>query len=184
MRRRRVQQSCARYFSSATPSDAVQCDIDVAWVTPWSLFVGIAGLLEWEIDIARHLADAADERDRRAVAGRGVDQPGGAGCAGPSRWPDAGRRTGPAIRNCPERPAIHDRPQAGVGGGSARARCCGAWTSDRLDRCIAQARLAGFRPPQRGLFVVGSGHFETFDAGRHRCRRAHCLDRLTRGRRP
>ena len=31
-----------------------------------------------------------------------------------------------------------------------------------------QARLAGFRPPQRGLFVVGSGHFETFDPSRHR----------------
>ncbi len=39
-------QSCARYFSSATSNDAVQCDIDVAWVNPWSLFVGIAGLLE------------------------------------------------------------------------------------------------------------------------------------------
>lgn len=30
-----------------------------------------------------------------------------------------------------------------------------------------QARLAGFRPPQRGVFAVGSGHFETFDAARH-----------------
>lgn len=44
-------QSCSRYFSAVTPNAAVQCDIDVAWVTPWSLFVGIAGLLEWEIDI-------------------------------------------------------------------------------------------------------------------------------------
>lgn len=30
-----------------------------------------------------------------------------------------------------------------------------------------QPRLAGFRPPQRGLFVVGSGRFETFDENRH-----------------
>jgi hypothetical protein len=45
------QLSCARYFSSATSNDAVQCDIDVAWVTPWSLFIGIAGLLEWHLDI-------------------------------------------------------------------------------------------------------------------------------------
>jgi len=44
-------QSCARFFSSATPNDTVQCDIDVAWVTPWSLFVGMPGLLEWQIDI-------------------------------------------------------------------------------------------------------------------------------------
>jgi hypothetical protein len=25
------QQSCARYFGSATPNDAVQCDISVSW---------------------------------------------------------------------------------------------------------------------------------------------------------
>ena len=31
-----------------------------------------------------------------------------------------------------------------------------------------QARLQGFRPPQKGLFVVGSGHFEMFDPSRHR----------------
>ncbi|OBA81793.1 hypothetical protein A5633_15655 [Mycolicibacterium elephantis] len=34
-----------------------------------------------------------------------------------------------------------------------------------LDR---QDRLADFRPPQRGIFVVGSGHFESFDPARHR----------------
>jgi hypothetical protein len=34
-----------------------------------------------------------------------------------------------------------------------------------LDR---QARLADFRPPQRGVFVVGTGHFETFNPARHR----------------
>jgi hypothetical protein len=31
-----------------------------------------------------------------------------------------------------------------------------------------QPRLDGFRAPQKGLFVVGSGHFETFDPSRHR----------------
>lgn len=30
-----------------------------------------------------------------------------------------------------------------------------------------QARLAGFRLPQRGVFAVGGGHFENFDPGRH-----------------
>jgi len=49
-------QSCARFFSSATPNDTVQCDIDVAWVTPWSLFVGMPGLLEWQIDIRATLS--------------------------------------------------------------------------------------------------------------------------------
>src|SRR5262249_13299759 len=45
------QLSCARYFSAATPNDAVRCDIDVAWVPPWSLFIGITGLLGWHLDI-------------------------------------------------------------------------------------------------------------------------------------
>ena len=31
-----------------------------------------------------------------------------------------------------------------------------------------QARLGDFWVPQRGVFVVGKGHFETFDASRHR----------------
>ena len=31
------QQSCARYFSSATPNDAVQCDVDVTWAGPSSV---------------------------------------------------------------------------------------------------------------------------------------------------
>ncbi|OOK83085.1 hypothetical protein BZL30_1501 [Mycobacterium kansasii] len=31
----------------------------------------------------------------------------------------------------------------------------------------AAAAARRFPAPQRGLFVVGSGHFETFDPGRH-----------------
>ena len=32
---------------------------------------------------------------------------------------------------------------------------------------LRQARLGDFRMPQRGIGMVGSGHFETFDADRH-----------------
>jgi hypothetical protein len=32
---------------------------------------------------------------------------------------------------------------------------------------LRQARLGDFRMPQRGVGMVGSGHFETFDADRH-----------------
>nr|WP_231140494.1 hypothetical protein [Mycobacterium avium] len=49
-------QSCARYFGAATARDAVQCDIDVAWVTPWSLLVEIPGLLAWRIDLRATVA--------------------------------------------------------------------------------------------------------------------------------
>jgi hypothetical protein len=33
---------------------------------------------------------------------------------------------------------------------------------------LRQARLSDFRMPQRGIAMVGSGHFETFDPQRHR----------------
>ncbi|WP_019728696.1 hypothetical protein, partial [Mycobacterium avium] len=49
-------QSCARYFGAATARDAVQCDIDVAWVTPWSLLVEIPGLLAWRIELRATVA--------------------------------------------------------------------------------------------------------------------------------
>jgi len=45
------QLSCARYFSSATINDPVQCDIDVAWQSPWSLIIRIDGLLDWQVDM-------------------------------------------------------------------------------------------------------------------------------------
>src|SRR5690349_16313648 len=45
------QQSCARYFSSATPNDAVQCDIDVAWTGPQSVHIDIPGRLQWTVEL-------------------------------------------------------------------------------------------------------------------------------------
>ncbi|PRC48145.1 hypothetical protein C6A85_81330, partial [Mycobacterium sp. ITM-2017-0098] len=32
---------------------------------------------------------------------------------------------------------------------------------------LRQARLGDFRLPQRGIGVIGSGHFENYDADRH-----------------
>ena len=32
---------------------------------------------------------------------------------------------------------------------------------------MRQARLGDFRLPQRGIGVIGSGHFENYDADRH-----------------
>src|SRR6478735_10567513 len=45
------QQSCARYFGSATPNDAVQCDIDVAWTGPHTVRVEIPGRLHWTVEL-------------------------------------------------------------------------------------------------------------------------------------
>ncbi|OSC43114.1 hypothetical protein [Mycobacterium decipiens] len=159
-------QSCARYFSSATSHDAVQCEIDVAWVTPWSLFVGIEGLVEWEIDIRATLST-------RLMSRIGARLPATA-------WTNRvvlaalGRAAGPMLRagrvrlagTAPNGQRFMIAPKWVWGVARSRAVLLGADLGPvgPLDR---QARLASFRPPQRGLFVVGSGHFETFDAGRH-----------------
>jgi len=45
-----AQQSCARYFGSATPNDAVQCDIQLSWASPSSILVEIHGVLHWTVE--------------------------------------------------------------------------------------------------------------------------------------
>jgi hypothetical protein len=160
------EQSCSRYFSSATPNDAVQCDIDVAWVTPSSLYVRIPELLEWEIDIGATVST----RLMSAVGGR---LPAGAWtnrvvlgvlarAAGPTLRAGRVRLAGTAPNG--QRFMIAPTQLWAVARSRAVLRGVDLGPVGRLDR---QPRLAGFRPPQRGLFVVGSGHFETLDGGRH-----------------
>lgn len=159
-------QSCARFFSAATPHAAVQCDIDVAWVTPWSLIVAIPNLLAWQVDMratastrlmsavgARLPARAWTNRAALAVLGR---------FAGPTLRAGRVRLSGFAPNG--QRFMIAPTRVWAV----ARSR---AVLSDNdlgpVGPLHRQARLGGFRPPQRGVFAVGSGHFETFDAARH-----------------
>jgi hypothetical protein len=159
-------QSCARYFSSASSADAVQCDIDVDWVTPWSLFVKVAGLLEWQI----HIRSTMSTRLMSAIGGR---LPSGAwtnravlGALGRTAGPTLGagqvRLAGTAPNG--QRFTLAPRQVWAVAGSCAALDGVDLGPVGRLPN---QARLAGFRPPQRGLFVAGSGHFETFDEGRH-----------------
>jgi hypothetical protein len=160
-------QSCARYFSSATPNEAVQCDIEVGWVTPWSLLVAIPELLAWHIDIRATLST----RLMSTVGGR---LPAGA-WTNPLVLGALGRVAGPALR------AGRVRLSGTAPNGQRFMLAPGQVWSVARSRAVLrdvdlgpvgplhrQARLAGFAPPQRGLFVVGSGHFETFDPGRHR----------------
>ena len=110
--------SCARYFSSATTSDAVQCGVDLAWVTPSSLYVGIGGLLEWHIDLRStfptRLMSAVGER----LPAQAWTNPAAPWRSGPSRRPGAACRAGPAIRDRTQRATVHDRPRAAMGGGA------------------------------------------------------------------
>jgi hypothetical protein len=160
------QQSCARYFGSATPNDAVQCDIGVSWVSPWSLLIEIPGLLDWTVD----LQATAATRLMSAIGGRLSE----------SAWTD------PTILKRLSRAA---RRTLGVGdvrltGRAPNGQCYRIapkqlWVvadSRAVLRghdlgpggpLLRQARLGDFRMPQRGIGVVGSGHFETFDPDRH-----------------
>jgi hypothetical protein len=167
------QQSCARYFSSATPNDAVQCDISVSWVGPWSLYIEIPGLLQWTLE----LNATAATRLMSTIGGRLSE----------SAWSDP--RTLRRLSKVASR-------TLGVGdvrltGRAPNGQCYmmapkQLWTvadshAELSGRdlgasgpLLRQARLGDFRMPQRGIGMVGSGHFETFDADRHRSSdRAH-----------
>lgn len=159
-------QSCARYFGAATARDAVQCDIDVAWVTPWSLLVEIPGLLAWRIDlratVATRLMSALGARlPQRAWTSRAV-------------LAVLGRAAGPLLRagrvrlcgTVPNGQRFMLAPARVWAVHHSRAVLDGADLGP-VGPLRRQARLGGFRPPQRGVFAVGGGHFENFDPGRH-----------------
>lgn len=161
-----AEQSCARYFSSATPQDAVKCDIDVAWTDPWTLHVAIPGLLDWTIQIqataATRLLSAVGQRlpvstwtNKAALTAIGF-------AAGTLLRSGTMRLSATA----PNGQQFMVAPQQ-VWRATGRAAINGVdlGRPGPLDR---QARLGGFRPPQRALFVVASGHFENFDPSVHR----------------
>ena len=160
------QQSCARYFSSATPNDAVQCDISVSWVGPWSLYIEIPGLLQWTLE----LNATAATRLMSTIGGRLSE----------SAWSDprtlrrlskvASRTLGVGdVRltgRAPNGQCYMMAPKQlwTVADSHAELRGRDLGASGPL---LRQARLGDFRMPQRGIGMVGSGHFETFDSDRH-----------------
>lgn len=159
-------QSCARFFGAATPHDAVQCDIDVGWVTPWSLVVAIPNLLAWQIDMRA----TASTRLMSAVGGR---LPARA-WTNPAALAVLGRVAGPILRAGRVR-------LSGIAPNGQRFMIAPTrvWAVAHSRAVLSdvdlgpvgplhrQARLGGFRPPQRGVFAVGCGHFEAFDPDRH-----------------
>lgn len=161
------EQSCARYFSSSTANDAVQCDIDIRWDAPWSVTIAIPGLLDWTVTLgetrATRLMTSVGQRmperawtDPRAlaamsrVAGRvlGVGEMRLAGTASNGQTFTVAPRTVWTVTG-------------------TRAVLNGTDLGDSAPLAI-QARLGDFRLPQRGIAAIADGHFETFDPGRHR----------------
>jgi hypothetical protein len=160
------QQSCARYFGSATPNDAVQCDISVSWLGPWSVVVGIPGVLHWTVDL-----QATRATRLMSTIGSRLSE---------SAWTDPSNL---------KRLSRVAKRTLGVGDvrltGRAPNGQCYSMAPKQLwviadSRAVLhgqdlgpsgplmrQARLGDFHMPQRGIGMVGSGHFETFDADRH-----------------
>jgi hypothetical protein len=161
------EQSCARYFSSATSNDAVQCGIDVSWVTPWTVRVTIDGLLDWTVELGTtaatrlmsHIGNRLPESawtnpDVLSVISRAAGRMLGVGQI---------RLAGTASNG--QAFMVAPRTVWAVSASSAKLR---GEDLGAIGPLAIQARLGGFRLPQRGIAVVGNGHFEKFNPDRHR----------------
>lgn len=160
-------QSCARYFSEATPIAPVECDIEVTWPTPWTVHISIAGLLDWTVEMAatpatrlmsaigRRLPESAwTNQEVLALIGQFAKVALGAGDL---------RLAGVAPNG--QHFKVGPRQVWAVAGSRARLNGHDLGPVGPLDR---QACLGDFRLPQRGLGVLAGGHFENYDAARHR----------------
>jgi hypothetical protein len=150
--------SCSRYFSSATPVDAVQCDITARWSTPFSLTISIESVLHWDINMAATPAT-------RVMSTIGARLPSAAwnsrlmlsligGVAGPMLGVGKVRLAGLT----PNGQRFRVAPK--------RLWALSASTATILGHHVGpvgalphQAQLADFRLPQRGICVVGHGSF-------------------------
>lgn len=160
------QQSCARYFNAATPDDAVQCDVHLTWAGPSSIVVDIPGLLHWTVEfetttttrlmgtIGARLSDSAWANPRVLTwLGRIASRLLGVGHV---------RLTGRA----PNGQCYAMAPKQLWVVADSRAVLNGRDLGPS-GPLLRQARLGDFRMPQRGIGMVGSGHFESFDPDRH-----------------
>lgn len=161
-----AEQSCARYFSSATDNEAVQCDIEIDWITPWWFRVTIPGLLEWSV----HTESTFASRMLTRVAGRVPE----------SAWTNRsmlgviGRIAGMTLGAgdirlsgaAPNGQHFMVAPRKVWAVSASRAILRGQDLGP-IGRLHKQARLADFRPPQKGICVIGTGHFENFDRAVH-----------------
>jgi hypothetical protein len=160
-------QSCSRYFSSVTPVAPVLCDIESTWITPWSLLISIAGLLDWRVDITNTLATrlmsvvsdgmpvaAWTSRRTLALMSRVV---------GPVLGVGKIRLTG----NLPNGQEFRIAPKRVWAVADSTAIVAGE-NIGPVGPHPVQGNLADFQLPQRGICVVAQGRFEPFDIARHR----------------
>ncbi len=147
-----------------------------AWEGPWSVRIGIPGRLDWQVDIgdsvaARLLTAVGTRLPERAWTNPTISALIGR-VAGPML--SAGRlRLSGTLPNgqrymiAPTRVWMVADSRAVLDGEDLGA----------MTPLPQQERLGDFHPPQRGICVVGHGHFETFDPSRHRA--ADCIQPTT-----
>jgi hypothetical protein len=159
-------QSCARYFGSASANDALQCDIDVTWTGPWAVRVEIPGVLGWSIDLHESRATRVMSRIGGRLSDNAWTDPRVSRRLSriASRTLDVGdvRLTGRAPNG--QCYAMAPKHMWLVADSHAQLHGRDLGPTGPL---LRQARLGDFRMPQRGIAMVGSGHFETFDPVRH-----------------
>jgi hypothetical protein len=153
-----ADQSCSRYFSSATTVPAVQCDITAAWTGPWSLTIGMPGLLQWTVDIDSIPITRAFTRVGGALpewAWASTTVLAGLGrVAGPLLGAGQMRLAGSA----PNGQGFRVAPRKIWAVRDSRAVFDGS-DLGAIAPLATQARLADFRLPQRGLCVIGTARF-------------------------
>jgi hypothetical protein len=162
-----AQESCSRYFSTATAVPAVQCDIEMGWPDPWTLEVAIAGLLRWTVGIRASVVTTTMSRIGSQLPERLWDSPTVVAAIG--RVAGTSLRAG-RIRlagNAPNGQRFRLAPRLMWEVADSRA-VIGGHDIGTPGPLATQARLGDFRLPQRGVCVVGSGRFDTFDPTRHR----------------
>lgn len=150
--------SCARYFSSATSVDAVQCPIETDWDDDYTLTVTIPGKLRWTVafratpttrllsTIGTMLPEGAwTSSSALGVIGRCAGMLLGAGQIRLAGASPNGQRFRVAPKQMWEVCASHAELDGQDLGSVAPLR--------------TQARLGDFRLPQRGLGVVGQARF-------------------------
>ena len=172
---RRPDSRAAR-ATSAQPLRRTRCNAisSVDWAGPWSVRVEILGLLRWTFRTAGDRGDPTDEHGRRRLSESAWSDP-----TTLRRLSRAATRTlgvgdirltgrapnGQCYMMAPKQFWVVADSHAVLEG-----RDLGP--SGPL---LRQPRLGDFRMPQRGIGMVGSGHFETFDrsTGIARSERAH-----------
>lgn len=159
--------ACPRYFGSAL-AETVVADIRVAWVESHELEVSIpAARLDWSVKLAATSATRAINWIGRRIPDRLWHSKSVlslmSGVAG--RMLDAGHIALHGRVPNGQRFIVNPRLLWSVADSTAVWRGIDLGHLHPLD---SQARLGDFWIPNRGIFAVGEGYFESFDASRHR----------------